>query len=297
MLDANHCPGSSMFLLSSPFPPYTSVLHTGDMRADEGFIQGLIRNPLVQPFLQSYPVKHMTGGGRIMKDERLPPEGLERRRPRTPPNRPSTNSRLNNTGVSGLRRRLDRIYLDTSLLVGSCDMPSREEAIGDLIHTINAFPSDTTFHLHCWTFGYEEALKALARTFDTRIHLDRWQLQNHLLLQGDPLLQQLGTSDQSPLFHACEAGGGGCQTIKTTQRRVVRVEFVEEHIAEHALKMHHIQQQIALAQFGEAPWPTKFVSTDEGPPFGDLSEPDRVVSTGVSTALWLDTLHYLNSRS
>lgn len=274
MLDANHCPGSSMFLLSSPFRPYTSVLHTGDMRADEGFIQGLIRNPLVQPFLQSYPVKMRSGRGRIMKDMRLPPEAFGPGGPGIPPPPIPTDSFLANRGLSGLRRRLDRIYLDTSHLVGSVDMPSREEAIGDLIHTINAFPSDTIFHLHCWTFGYEEALKALARTFDTRIHLDRWQLQNHLLLQDDPLLQQLGTSDPRPLFHACQGidGGRGCEAIKNTRKRVVRVEFVEEHIVEHALKMKDIQRQIAFAQVGEAEWPQKFVSSRKAVQLGHSSQ-------------------------
>lgn len=250
-----------MFLLWSPFPPYTSVLHTGDMRADDGFIQDLIRNPLVQPFLQSYPVKHKTGSGSILKDRRLDATDFRPMFPGPHDHPGSDDARKPINGNSGLQRRLDRIYLDTSLFVGSCDMPSREEAVGNLIQLINGFPADTVFHLHCWTFGYEEVLKALARTYDTRIHLDRWQLQNHLLLHGDPLLQQLGTSDRSPLFHACEGDKGrGCEAVKNTRRRLVRVEFIEEHVVEHAVKMKHIMKEMRLAQVGEANWPTKIVS-------------------------------------
>ena len=288
MLDANHCPGSSMFLLWSPFPPFTSVLHTGDMRADDGFIQDLIRNPLVQPFFQGYPVKAKTGSGRIMKDKRIPVSGSSQRFFEGDVYRNTGDVQtLHAGGGTGLRRQLDRIYLDTSLLVGSCDMPSREEAIGNLIHLINGFPADTTFHLHCWTFGYEEVLKALARTYDTKIHLDRWQLQNHLLLQGDPLLQQLGTSDPSSLFHACERSGGGCETIKTSRNRVVRVEFVEEHVVEHAIKMKHIAAQMVSAQAGEAEWPSKIVSRcviDSSPSFilKIVSHSETVLSPGAT---------------
>ncbi|EJT46451.1 hypothetical protein A1Q1_04940 [Trichosporon asahii var. asahii CBS 2479] len=48
LLDANHCPGSAMFLITSKDK---AVLHTGDVRADKVYMQQLMREPVLQEFL------------------------------------------------------------------------------------------------------------------------------------------------------------------------------------------------------------------------------------------------------
>jgi hypothetical protein len=251
MLDANHCPGSSMFLISSPLPPYTAVLHTGDVRADEGFLQALIRNPLVQPFLNRYPLSGVGAGLNCIPQtlDPLSTNAVSRSRPK-------------------LSRRLDRIYLDTSAVIGTCDMPSREEAISGLIQLIELYPSETIFHLHCWTFGYEEVLKAIARVFDEQIHLDRWRLQNLSCMRNDPLLQMLGTTDKGVRFHACERSDW-CETIWKNKDRVVIIEFVEEKMVEYAFKMKQVQGQIVKASSGALAWPKTLVSRQLDVPVSD----------------------------
>jgi hypothetical protein len=97
MLDANHCPGSSMYVppphkripLTRPLPsrflvtsPTSAVLHTGDLRADAPFMKYLRDHPVLEPFIQDR-------GGFFDNGKRVHHEG---------------------------KRRLDRIYLDTGML-------------------------------------------------------------------------------------------------------------------------------------------------------------------------------------
>jgi len=222
MLDANHCPGSSMFLI---FSNDAAVLHTGDVRADSVFLAGLKRNPLVQPFLAS-----------------------QRRRAGTEAN---SNS-----------RRLDRIYLDTSAFIGTTDMLTKEQCIDDLIHLIDAYPSDWVFHINCWTFGYEDVLKAMSREFGSRIHLDRWRFDNFKKLSGDPMLLSLGTREENTTrFHACERSAS-CQAIidAESKGKLVSVNFIEEKVVEHEIKMKVIRAEIQRARQGMAAWPKVLVS-------------------------------------
>jgi hypothetical protein len=244
-----------MFLIALPFSPYTTILHTGDLRADDGFMQEIIKNPWVQPYLRGYPVKRKQfSGGTVMRDERLPPQhGFRNQIGLGEP------IATQNTGP-GICRQLERIYLDTSTLVGSCEMPSRADAIANLISIINQYPSDTIFHLNCWTFGYEEVLKALAKTYNTRIHLDRWQLQNYSLLYGDPLLQELGTSSDDVYFHACD-GSRRCCGLKW-DKFVVDIEFVETGVSAYASKMETHLRRLKNAKVGKCKWPNKIVSID-----------------------------------
>lgn len=88
LLDANHCPGSSMYAASSNCSadsltfrflitsPKAAVLHTGDVRADRTFLRSLRRMPVLQQFFVPWY----------------------------------------NTGYDPYNSRLDRIYLDTSAL-------------------------------------------------------------------------------------------------------------------------------------------------------------------------------------
>lgn len=54
LLDANHCPGSTMFLITAKDK---AVLHTGDVRADSTFLANLSRNPALSQYIHTTPIK------------------------------------------------------------------------------------------------------------------------------------------------------------------------------------------------------------------------------------------------
>lgn len=243
MLDANHCPGSSMFLIYSLTPPYRSILHTGDIRADAPFCQQLVRHPLVQPFLYRYPVASLADNVQNVSSQ--------------------TERRVQGTCSPLTNSRLDRIYLDTSCWTGSGGIPLRETSISRLLDLMVRYPTDYFFHLDCWTFGYEEVLKAIARVFGTQIHLDRWKHQNMTSMEHDPMLQQMGTWSRGheTRFHACEFANP-CTVLLDRPDKVVRVEFVGEgKSARHVDTMvTRTEQQVHAATMGQADWPNRLVS-------------------------------------
>jgi hypothetical protein len=65
-------------------------------------------------------------------------------------------------------------------------------------------PQNTYFFINSWTWGYEDILKAISRTFRTQIHLDRYKHSIYTNI-SDPVLRALGTRDEAvSRFHACE---------------------------------------------------------------------------------------------
>ncbi|KGB77315.1 hypothetical protein CNBG_3153 [Cryptococcus deuterogattii R265] len=167
LLDANHCPGSTMFLITSG---KKAVLHTGDVRADTRFIDSLKRNPILQEFLA-----------------------------------PTSMYRKAKSLVGGGRRVLDRIYLDTAVMLGTGDMPDKEPILQELVEIMGLYPEDTTFFLNTWCFGWEDVIKEVARYFNEKVHVDRYKSQIYSAIRSDPFLLNCTTTD--PLetrFHACE---------------------------------------------------------------------------------------------
>ncbi|GHJ90155.1 hypothetical protein NliqN6_6557 [Naganishia liquefaciens] len=239
MLDANHCPGSAMFLLTDPHTGAT-ILHTGDVRPDRPFLDRLERHPAVTPYLAKImgieTSQQPQGKGRIEGTDKL--------------------------GGSFRARKLERVYLDTSAVIGTCDMPSKEEAVRGLIQTLQMYPSDTLFYLHTWCTGYEEALKAIAMVFGTTIHVDRWRYLNYRNVIDDPVLQKLCTTDESASrFHTCERRNQ-CGALRAafepgSGKRVVTIEFVEVKAVEHAIKMQQVRKECLEATQGKGEWPSK----------------------------------------
>ena len=112
LLDANHCPGSVMFLIEDRSK---AILYTGDIRSEPWWVNSLVRNPAMIEF------------------------------------------------ASGLKR-LDRIYLDTTFASKSrCyrHFPTKAEGISGLMKQVKKHPQGTRFHIHAWTYGYEEVWRAL----------------------------------------------------------------------------------------------------------------------------------------
>ncbi|KAH8924261.1 hypothetical protein BT69DRAFT_1241314 [Atractiella rhizophila] len=72
-------------------------------------------------------------------------------------------------------KTLDKIYLDTSMVLCNQELVSKEQATLDLVHLIELYPPNTKFFLNAWTPGYEEILTSISLHFDEKIHLDPYK--------------------------------------------------------------------------------------------------------------------------
>ncbi|KAH9891831.1 hypothetical protein C8Q73DRAFT_763234 [Cubamyces lactineus] len=169
LLDANHCPGAVMFLVEGA---KGAVLHTGDLRAEPWFIDSLRHNPFIQKYLD-------------VSAADPPPVRTQTPRPYRP--------------------KLEAIYLDTACLLNTYDVPTKVDAANGVARLMTLFPDDTRFYINAWTWGYEEIYKAVARAFNSKVHVDRYKHGVYSHLIGDPFLKSIITKDSaSTRFHACE---------------------------------------------------------------------------------------------
>ncbi|KAH9949777.1 hypothetical protein B0H21DRAFT_889437 [Amylocystis lapponica] len=174
-LDANHCPGAVMFLIEGK---KGAILHTGDFRAEPWFLESLTKNPFIQPYL-------------MPPDMEFEPQ--------------KDNNGTENATHTGVVRRLEAIYLDTACLFGTLGVPTKDEATSGLVSLMTLLPDTTYFFINAWTWGYEDVLKAVARGFGSKIHVDRYKYSQYSRLAGDPFLRCIITEDASTTrFHACE---------------------------------------------------------------------------------------------
>ncbi|WVF66125.1 hypothetical protein IAT40_000864 [Kwoniella sp. CBS 6097] len=229
LLDANHCPGSTMFLITSPDK---AVLHTGDIRADKLFIQQLKREPALQQYLA--PTSTYAGSA--------------------------------NSQPRAGRRVLDRIYLDTSAMLGTGDMPDREPVLQDLVEQMSLYPPDTVFFLDTWCFGWEFVIREVSRYFGELIHIDRYKHSIYKAVETDPYLLACTTTDSTATrFHACErlAKCTECRRFKkgyskpvyNLDKRIVNVNMVEIKEARWPLEHSTFLESLGRAAVGEGPWP------------------------------------------
>ncbi|OOF97246.1 hypothetical protein ASPCADRAFT_46026 [Aspergillus carbonarius ITEM 5010] len=121
-------------------------------------------------------------------------------------------------------KRLDNIYIDNTFarpthLIHA--FPSKAEGLKELLAKVQSYPDTTTFYFRAWTFGYEEVWMALSVALNSKIHVDRYQidLYRSLASQGvsdAPFLcgYELGnrfvsgclSEDESSRIHSCEPG-------------------------------------------------------------------------------------------
>lgn len=183
-IDANHCPGSCMYVfVLSRFPPSLqlltfpfhrflieatlattgrpgAILITGDIRAEDWWIAALKRNPVLGKYIAPMEVKSMgkeKGKGKATEAEvrAWEEEGKGGR-----------------DGVT----RLECVYLDTSSVLVDEELVSKvshveemspdvrtltfvlavqEEACNTLVQHMAEYPSSTRFFINAWTWGYE----------------------------------------------------------------------------------------------------------------------------------------------
>ncbi|ODO02074.1 hypothetical protein L198_02805 [Cryptococcus wingfieldii CBS 7118] len=227
LLDANHCPGSAMFLITSPT---IAVLHTGDVRADSRFIEYLKRHPALQQFLA-----------------------------------PSSTYRHAKDGVGGGRRVLDRIYLDTAAMLGTGDMPDREPVLQEMVEIMARYPQDTIFFLNTWCFGWEQVIKEVARFFNDKVHVDSYKSDIYKSITTDPFLSRCTTQDHTATrFHACErfVKCPACRrfneegaAVYNLDKRIVHVNMVEVKMAEWDTRRGEFMRVLDRAAMGKGHWP------------------------------------------
>ncbi len=116
LLPANHCPGSTMFLIetspsSDASESHQAVLHTGDVRADEPFITSLGRCEGLGRYLASWAGVEV--GIEVGEEKEVVKMGEE------------MDLDMRGSGIESGRTVLDRIYLDTSAQLGTGDTPTR----------------------------------------------------------------------------------------------------------------------------------------------------------------------------
>jgi len=66
-------------------------------------------------------------------------------------------------------KTLEAIYIDTARLIQDTEVLSKEEASSNIIELMELFPDTTKFFIDAWTWGYEDVLKAIARTFSSKV--------------------------------------------------------------------------------------------------------------------------------
>ena len=69
-------------------------------------------------------------------------------------------------------KRLDKIYLDTTFASKKNHyrkFPTKAEGLKELLEKVSKYPVDTVFHLHAWTFGYEDVWIALSSALRSQV--------------------------------------------------------------------------------------------------------------------------------
>ncbi|GAA5923368.1 hypothetical protein JCM1841_006501 [Sporobolomyces salmonicolor] len=186
-IDANHCPGSCMFLIEGVVEcTHRAVLITGDIRAEPWWTASLAHNPLLSKYVVWNPPSD---------------KGKER------------------AVDAGLSARpafaLDCVYLDTSGVMLDEELVTKDEAIEWVVDLMAQYPPDTRFFINAWTWGYEELLKSVYRAFGEQIHLDWYKHRIYTsspVKSHDPLLAALGSQD--PVHHSPPSTTGPSPSLR-----------------------------------------------------------------------------------
>ncbi|GAA5899885.1 uncharacterized protein JCM6883_006023 [Sporobolomyces salmoneus] len=220
-IDANHCPGSCMFLFEGVVEgTERSCLVTGDLRAESWYLTSLMHNPLLAAYTtrlsSSTSIK-----GKEKASERYGPV-----------------------------KALDCIYLDTSNVLLDEELVTKEQAIDDLIELVKQYPEDTKFFLNSWTWGYEDLLKGVYKAFGAEsIHLDWYKHRIYTapsIQNSDPLLATLGALspyheephshlnldkelDPSPSLYACPPPSIPSSSDKQPRKKSLRFHACERY--------------------------------------------------------------------
>ncbi|KAI5923516.1 beta-lactamase-like protein [Camillea tinctor] len=121
-------------------------------------------------------------------------------------------------------KSLDCIYIDTSLL-DDITLQTKAEGLAELLGKVSKYPSDTIFHFHAWTFGYEDIWVALSKALNSKIHVDKYKLDLYKSLVTKPSDQrfasQIYLTKEAPYLAGFTCGNtqyNGCLTLDENVR-------------------------------------------------------------------------------
>jgi len=114
-----------------------AILHTGDFRAEPWFLNSLMHNPYLQPYIAS-------------------------------PTTVTSSTTARRTGIAQVKA-LDAIYLDTACLLQQSPVPTKDHATSGLLELIELYPPETCLFINSWTWGYEDVLKAISRAHGCKV--------------------------------------------------------------------------------------------------------------------------------
>jgi hypothetical protein len=237
LLSANHMPGSTMFLIEGE---RGAVLHTGDMRAEEHFIQALLaRSHLCRLSIQ---LTHIITSP---KRSALHQHGVS-----------SINSDQQHTFVSS--PRLCNIYLDTERILDGGIPLTKSEAILDVLQLLRLFPQSSRVHIGCWTSGYEEFLLSLATVYPKEesgpIHVDRYKMGLFRIMSSESEfegLSDLGSTEKAGCGRFC-----ACEDTQCIESSDIRIEASEGMDVERWKSVRQdLIEKITLARQGHGEWP------------------------------------------
>lgn len=221
-----------------------AILHTGDMRAEEHFIQFLLaRTHLCRLSLRH---THMP----------ISPAISSRVQPNFNGESDSDEHRQDFISTP----RLCNLYIDTERLLDCAAPLTKSEAILDVIQLLRLFPRSTRVHISCWTSGYEEFLLSLAKAFPEdevgKIHLDRYTMgmyqimARHMDFDG---LQNLGSIEKNQCGRFCASDEQQC--VEESDLRIEANESMS------ALQWKEVKdgllKKIDQARQKKCPWPNK----------------------------------------
>lgn len=236
LLPANHMPGSAMILIEGS---RGTILHTGDMRAEEHFIEHL----LTKTHLGRLPLQHfkMPISPEIVQGE-AQGDSLEKLQDFHP------------------IPRLMNIYLDTERLLDSGIPLSKSAAIYDVLQLLRILPKKLRVHIGCWTSGYEEFLLSLAATFPSEqsgfIHVDRYKMGLMQIMSMDSIfvdLPKVCSTDKGQCQRFCACEDSDC--IEASDIRVEASEGMDE--LRWGIVKQDLIKAIAEARAGNDEWPRR----------------------------------------
>lgn len=124
------------------------------------------------------------------------------------------------------QKSLDCLYLDTTFASHRDiyrEFPTKAEGLAELLKKLSKCSADSMFYFRAWTLGYEDVWIAMSSFLNSRVHVDRYQLQLFQAVNQDGLASEPGlalagfrvgnsdqpgclTTDAEVKIHSCEPG-------------------------------------------------------------------------------------------
>ncbi|CEJ54098.1 hypothetical protein PMG11_00421 [Penicillium brasilianum] len=157
LIDANHCPGSVMFLIEGDGK---TILYTGDIRAEKWWVDSLIRNPFLIPYtLTSKRLDNLYLDTTYLRRSGIPPEKFSSKA----------------EGIAEVLERVQRYPPETNFHVGAWTFGYEE------VWLALASALRTKVHLDAYQLGLYQSLGRANRGIDESAAYNGFQLGNDII--------------------------------------------------------------------------------------------------------------------